>query len=62
LNGESIIALDSEKNLGAARDSEMPAMRSAADLIALAGFADQNTLHPLLVRSIETLTAQDAES
>ena len=62
LNNETIIQPDGEKYLRSIRDSEMPAMRAAADLIATIEFADQKTLHPTLVQLVNKLTALQTES
>lgn len=62
LTVEAPIDQEAEKYLRAVRDAEMPALRSAADLIATIEFTDQSTLHPALVRLIETWTKQQAEA
>jgi methyl-accepting chemotaxis protein len=62
LNGEGVLEPDMDKYLRNIRDSEMPAMRSAADLLTSVDFADQKTLVPELSRLIVALTALQTES
>jgi methyl-accepting chemotaxis protein len=62
LNGEAVLAPDMDKYLRGIRDAEMPAMRSAAEVLASIEFADQKTLVPELTRLIQALTALQAES
>jgi methyl-accepting chemotaxis protein len=62
LNGPSSIAPGIEKFLHGIRDTEMPALRSAADLLPGIEFAERATLLPALNQLAEKLTALQAES
>jgi methyl-accepting chemotaxis protein len=62
LNGEAIIDASAEKALRDYRDTENPAMRSAADLSAQVEFAEKSALLPALNRQIETLKKLQAET
>lgn len=62
LVGDTLLEPDMDKYLHAIRDAEMPAMRSAAEVLASVEFADQKTLLPELNRLIQTLTALQTES
>ena len=62
LNGENAIDSSAEKALREYRDTENPAMRSAALLSAQVDFAEKSTLLPALNRQIETLKTLQAES
>jgi methyl-accepting chemotaxis protein len=62
LNSDGVLEPDMDKYLRAIRDSEMPAMRSAAGVLASVEFVDQKTLVPELTRLIQALTVLQAES
>src|SRR5713101_8097522 len=62
LNGEAVIDSTTEKAIRDYRDTENPAMKSAADLSAAVDFADKTTLLPNLIRQMEALKALQAES
>jgi HAMP domain-containing protein len=62
LNDEAIVQPDTEKYLRGTRDAQMPAMRSAAEVLGSVEFADQATLGPELNRLIQSMTALEAES
>ncbi len=62
LNDDAVLAPDIQKYLRAARDAEIPAMRSAAEVLASIEFPDQKTLLPELNRLIKEFTALEAES
>ena len=62
LNDDAALAPDIQKYLRAARDAEIPAMRSAAEVLASADLPDQKTLLPDLNRLIKEFTALEAES
>jgi methyl-accepting chemotaxis protein len=62
LNDDAVLAPDVQKYLRAARDAEIPAMRSAAEVLATVEFPDQKTLLPELNRLIKEYTALEAES
>jgi methyl-accepting chemotaxis protein len=62
LNDDTVVPPDIEKYLQAIRDAQMPAMRSAADVLGSVEFADQKTLLPELNRLIQSMTTLEAES
>jgi methyl-accepting chemotaxis protein len=62
LNDDAVLAPDIQKYLRAARDAEIPAMRSAAEVLASVELPDQTTLLPDLNRLIKEFTALEAES
>jgi methyl-accepting chemotaxis protein len=62
LNDDTIVQPDIEKYLHDIRDAQMPAMRSAAEVLGSVEFADQKTLLPELNRLIQSMTALEAES
>jgi methyl-accepting chemotaxis protein len=62
LKDDGLLQPDMDKYIRAIRDAEMPAMRSAAEVLVSAEFADQKTLLPELNRLIQALTALQTES
>jgi methyl-accepting chemotaxis protein len=62
LNGDALIEQDMEKYISQIRESEMPAARAAADLLAGIDFAEKATLYPELQRIIAALTDLQKES
>jgi methyl-accepting chemotaxis protein len=62
LNGEGTIEPDIQKYLRGLRDSQMPAMRTAAALMETVEFPDKKSLLPELQRTIQTMTALETES
>jgi methyl-accepting chemotaxis protein len=62
LNDDAVLSPDIQKYLRDTRDAEMPAMRSAAEVLAAVNFPDQKTLLPELNRLIEAATALEAET
>ena len=62
LNDDAVLSPEMQQYLRATRDPELPAMRSAADLLASIEFPDQKTLLPELNRLIQAFTALEAES
>jgi methyl-accepting chemotaxis protein len=62
LNDDTVVQPDTEKYLRDTRDAQMPAMRSAAEVLGSVEFADQATLLPELNRLIRSMTALEAES
>ncbi len=62
LIGDQVIQPDMIKYLHGIRDDEMPAMRSAADLLATIEFPDQNVLVPALSQLMQKLSVLQAES
>ena len=62
LNDDTVVQPDIEKYLHDIRDAQMPAMRSAAEVLGSVEFADQKTLLPELNRLIQSMTALEAES
>jgi methyl-accepting chemotaxis protein len=62
LNDDAVLSPETQQYLRATRDPELPAMRSAADLLASVEFPDQKTLLPELNRLIQAFTALEAES
>lgn len=61
LNAEAPIDKDQETYLRKIRDSEMPAMRAAAKMLADIDFTDKKTLLPELNRLIESITKMQVE-
>jgi methyl-accepting chemotaxis protein len=62
LNDNGLLQPDMDKYIRSIRDAEMPAMKSAAEVLATAEFTDQKTLVPELNRLIQGLTALQTES
>jgi hypothetical protein len=62
INDNGLLQPDMDKYIRSIRDAEMPAMKSAAEVLATANFTDQKTLLPELNRLIQALTALQAES
>ena len=62
LAGEPVIDAENEKYLQTIYDSEMPAMRSAAEVLASVDFNNKATLLPALNQLIEKLTAAHTEA
>ena len=62
LNGDGVLQPDIDKYIRAIRDAETPALRSAAEVLVSAEFADQNTLLPELNRLMQALTALQTET
>jgi methyl-accepting chemotaxis protein len=62
LIGDQVIQPDMVQYLRAVRDDEMPAMRTAAELLPMAAFAGQDALVPALSRLMEKLGPLQAES
>ncbi len=61
LNANDPIDSEAEKYLRSIRDSQMPAMRKAAEILADVDFADKKTLLPELVRLTQSLTTMQTE-
>jgi methyl-accepting chemotaxis protein len=61
LNANDPIDSEGEKYLRSIRDSQMPAMRKAAEILANVDFADKKTLLPELVRLTQSLTTMQTE-
>jgi methyl-accepting chemotaxis protein len=62
LNSEQTIDPGIEKYLHGVRDSELPALKSAIEVLESIDFADRSTLLPELQREFKSLTALDAET
>jgi methyl-accepting chemotaxis protein len=62
LNDDAVLAPDTQKYLRDTRDPELPAMRSAAGVLASVEFPDHKTLLPELNRLMQAFTALEAES
>jgi methyl-accepting chemotaxis protein len=62
LNDDTVLQPNIEKYLRDTRDAQMPAMRSAAEVLGSVEFADQTTLLAELNRLIQAMTALETES
>lgn len=62
LTASDAIDQEGEKYLRKIRDAEVPAMRTAADILAGVDFADKTTLLPELIQLTKKLTALQTES
>ncbi|MGD0850640.1 MAG: methyl-accepting chemotaxis protein, partial [Bradyrhizobium sp.] len=62
LNDDAVLQPNIEKYLRDTRDAQMPAMRSAVEVLGSVDFADHATLVPELTRLVQSMTALEAES
>jgi methyl-accepting chemotaxis protein len=62
LNADGLIQPDMEKYISQLRETEMPAARAAAELLAGIDFAEKSTLYPELQRIIAAMTDLQKES
>src|SRR5260221_1030531 len=62
MNAPEPIAADLQAYLRSIREAEMPALRSAVELLPTIEFAGKTTLLPKLQQSLKTLTALQSES